>query len=120
MSTNQSESKIANPLRKGSSSAPLSGDAGSKETVVCLLKAVGGAPILKKQKWEFIRSKTFGHVAEFLKKHMQLDIQQQKQLFLYVNQSFAPALDATIGAVNDCFCTEGTLVISYSLTEAWG
>jgi ubiquitin-like protein ATG12 len=117
---NQSESKIANPVGTGLSSARQSGNARSNENVVCLLKAAGGAPILKRQRWEFPRSKTFGHIAEFLKKHMQLDIQQQKQLFLYVNQAFAPALDTTIGAVNDCFYTEGALVIHYSLTEAWG
>lgn len=91
---------------------------GSK--VVFLLKAAGGAPILKKKKWALPRARTMGHIVEFLKKYMKLDAQQQQQLFLYVNQSFAPALDTTIGSVNDCFSSEGTLVLHYSLTQAWG
>jgi ubiquitin-like protein ATG12 len=90
------------------------------EKIVFLLKAAGGAPILKKKKWALPRSKTIGHIAEFLKKYMQLDIEQQKQLFLYVNQTFAPAIDTTIGAVNDCFSSDGTLVLHYTLTPAWG
>jgi ubiquitin-like protein ATG12 len=80
-----------------------SGDSEGGSKVVFLLKAVGGAPILKKKKWALPRSKTIGHIVEFLKKFMQLDAQQQQQLFLYVNQSFAPAMDTTIGSVNDCF-----------------
>ncbi|CAF1171121.1 unnamed protein product [Rotaria sordida] len=93
-------------------------EGGSK--VVFLLKAAGGAPILKKKKWALPRTKTIGHIVEFLKKYMHLDTQQQQQLFLYVNQAFSPALDTTIGSVNDCFSSEGTLVLHYALTEAWG
>jgi ubiquitin-like protein ATG12 len=93
-------------------------EGGSK--VVFLLKAAGGAPILKKKKWALPRSKTMGHIVEFLKKYMQLDAQQQQQLFLYVNQAFSPALDTTIGSIYDCFSSEGTLVLHYSLTQAWG
>lgn len=97
-----------------------SGDAEGGSKVVFLLKAAGGAPILKKKKWALPRSKTMGHIAEFLKKYMQLDPQQQQQLFLYVNQAFAPAFDTTIGSVYDCFSSEGTLVLHYALTQAWG
>ena len=93
-------------------------EGGSK--VVFLLKAAGGAPILKKKKWALPRTKTMGHIVEFLKKYMQLDAQQQQQLFLYVNQAFAPAPDTTIGSVYDCFSSEGTLVLHYALTQAWG
>jgi ubiquitin-like protein ATG12 len=90
------------------------------EKIVFLLKSAGGAPILKRQKWALTRSKTIGHIAEFLKRYMQLDNEQQKQLFIYVNQAFAPAFDTTIGAVSDCFTSEGTLVLHYTLTPAWG
>jgi ubiquitin-like protein ATG12 len=96
----------------------MDSEGGSK--VVFLLKAAGGAPILKKKKWALPRTKTMGHIVEFLKKYMQLDAQQQQQLFLYVNQAFSPALDTTIGSVYDCFSSEGTLVLHYALTQAWG
>lgn len=104
----------------GSTRSGPNNDSESGAKVVFLLKAAGGAPILKKKKWALPRSKTIGHIVEFLKKYMQLDAQQQQQLFLYVNQAFSPALDTTIGSVNDCFSSEGTLVLHYALTEAWG
>lgn len=92
----------------------------SKEKIVFILRAAGGAPILKRKKWEVPRSKTIGYVANFLRNHLQLDSAAQDQLFLYVNQAFAPAFDTTIGAVNDCFNSDGALVIHYTLTPAWG
>ncbi|UJR29167.1 hypothetical protein I4U23_010381 [Adineta vaga] len=104
----------------GSIRNDISKDSEGGSKVVFLLKAAGGAPILKKKKWALPRSRTMGHIVEFLKKYMQLDAQQQQQVFLYVNQSFTPALDTTIGSVNDCFSSEGTLVLHYSLTQAWG
>lgn len=90
------------------------------EKIVLLLRAAGGAPILKRRRWVVPRSKTIGYVCDFLRNHLQLDNASQHQLFLYVNQSFAPALDATIGAVNDCFHSEGALVLHYTLSPAWG
>ena len=102
----------------GRTGANVDGDSGGK--VVFLLRPAGGAPILKRKKWTVPRSKTMGQVVEFLKKYLQLDPQEHHQLFLYVNQSFAPALDTTIGSVNDCFSSEGTLVLHYALAQAWG
>lgn len=103
-----------------SNSTRPNGESDNDEKIVFLLKAAGGAPILKKKKWALPRSKSIGHIAEFLKKYMTLDVEQQKQLLLYVNQAFAPAFDTTIGAVFDCFHSEGTLVLHYALTPAWG
>jgi ubiquitin-like protein ATG12 len=113
--TGNNEEPNLNAARFGPS---MDSEGGSK--VVFLLKAAGGAPILKKKKWALPRTKTMGHIVEFLKKYMQLDAQQQQQLFLYVNQAFSPALDTTIGSVYDCFSSEGTLVLHYALTQAWG
>ncbi|CAF0867303.1 unnamed protein product [Rotaria sp. Silwood1] len=126
---NENESPSTDPSNsavnkeEGDTSSARSGPSNDSEggaKVVFLLKAAGGAPILKKKKWALPRTKTIGHIVEFLKKYMQLDAQQQQQLFLYVNQAFAPALDTTIGSVNDSFSSEGTLVLHYSLTQAWG
>jgi len=107
-------------LNTNSTRSGANNDSESGSKVVFLLKAAGGAPILKKKKWALPRSKTMGHIVEFLRKYMQLDTQQQQQLFLYVNQAFSPALDTTIGSVYDCFSSEGTLVLHYALTQAWG
>eukprot|EP00966_Prymnesium_polylepis_P298869 6906137-Prymnesium_polylepis.2 len=41
--------------------------------------------------------------------------------FLYCNQSFAPAPDATIGDVALCFhSNDGVLILNYCLSPAWG
>lgn len=101
-------------------STRYSGDCEGGDKIVFLLHAAGGAPILKKKRWSLSRTKTIGHIVEFLKKYMKLTIEEQKQLVLYVNQTFAPAFDTTIGAVNDCFNSEGILVLHYALTPAWG
>ena len=111
------ESKTVNFDDIDSNSAHSTGDS---EKIVFLLRAAGGAPMLKRKKWALPRTKTVSHITEFLKKYMQLDTEQQKQLVLYVNQAFAPAVDTTIGAINDCFSGEGTLVLHYALTPAWG
>ncbi|CAF1107059.1 unnamed protein product [Rotaria sordida] len=118
--SDKTEFKTVNFDETNLSSTRPSGDSENDGKIVFLLKAAGGAPILKKKKWALPRSKTIGHIVEFLKKYMQLDVEQQKQLFLYVNQTFAPAFDTTIGAVNDCFNSEGILVLHYTFTPAWG
>ena len=79
---------------------------------------VGNAPILKKTKFSLDRSKNVKWVAEWLKKYMKLDIKEQ--LFLYVNQEFAPSLDTEIGTIFDCFGLSNTLIFHYCTTPAWG
>ncbi|KAK3576528.1 hypothetical protein CHS0354_018023 [Potamilus streckersoni] len=83
-----------------------------------LLKAAGDAPIMKKKKWAVERNKTVYWVADFIKKY--LKCQQSDSLFIYVNQSFAPAPDSEIGTVFDCFGSDGKLVLHYCKTQAWG
>ncbi|KAL3847598.1 hypothetical protein ACJMK2_018501 [Sinanodonta woodiana] len=83
-----------------------------------LLKAAGDAPIMKKKKWAVERSKTVNWVAEFIKKYIKC--QPSESLFVYVNQSFAPAPDSEIGTVFDCFGSDGKLVLHYCKTQAWG
>jgi ubiquitin-like protein ATG12 len=118
--TDLSMSKTVNLDEPNSARPGPTVDSESVGKVVFLLKSVGGARVLKKKKWALPRSKTMGHIAEFLKKYMKLDVNEQQQLVLYVNQAFAPAQDTTLGAVNDCFNSEGTLVLHYALTQAWG
>ena len=83
-----------------------------------LFKAAGAAPILKSKKWQVETTKTIAWVTHFLRKVLKLNTQES--LFVYINQSFAPALDRKIGDLYDCFETNGSLVLSYALTPAWG
>lgn len=83
-----------------------------------LLKNVGDAPILTQKKWAVPRTKTVSELTEFLRRLLRSE--QSQTLFLYVQQSFAPAPDVEIGSLHDCFGANGKLVFQYCLTPAWG
>lgn len=83
-----------------------------------MLKAVGNAPILKKKKFLLERTKSVHYIIDWLKKYMKLDAKEQ--LFLYVNQEFAPSPDAEIGTIYDCFKTGNNVIFHYCTTPAWG
>lgn len=83
-----------------------------------LLKAVGNAPILKKKKFLLERTKNVNFIIDWLKKYMKLD--PKEQLFLYVNQEFAPSPDAEIGTIYDCFHVGNNVIFHYCTTPAWG
>ncbi|KAG9508734.1 Ubiquitin-like protein ATG12, partial [Fragariocoptes setiger] len=83
-----------------------------------LLKATGDAPIMNKRKWAIESYKKVSSVIEFIRKYISLG--PSESLFIYVNQSFAPALDQTIENLYDCFESDGKLVLYYAKTQAWG
>ncbi|KAH3778735.1 hypothetical protein DPMN_180206 [Dreissena polymorpha] len=87
-------------------------------SVNVLLKAAGDAPILKKKKYTLERNKRIAYISTFLSKLIKLE--SGESIFLYVNQSFAPALDSEVGSVFDCFGSDGKLVLHYCKSQAWG
>ncbi|KAL4224609.1 Ubiquitin-like protein [Mactra antiquata] len=90
----------------------------NKLKVDVLLKPAGDAPIMKKKKWAVERHKKVAYIADFIKKFIKMDMGES--LFLYVNQSFSPALDTEVGCVYDCFGSDGKLVLHYCKSQAWG
>ncbi|VDI01321.1 ubiquitin-like protein ATG12 [Mytilus galloprovincialis] len=89
-----------------------------EKEVDVLLKAAGDAPIMKKKKWSVDRNKRVSWISEFIKKYLKFE--PTESMFLYVNQSFAPAPDTEVGSVFDCFGSDGKLVLHYCKTQAWG
>ncbi|KAG7171002.1 ubiquitin-like protein ATG12 [Homarus americanus] len=83
-----------------------------------LLKATGDAPIMRKKKWAVEGEKPVGWVTEFIRKYLKLDASDT--LFVYVNQSFAPAPDQIIRNLYESFGSDGKLVLHYCKTQAWG
>ncbi|KAI0236970.1 Ubiquitin-like protein ATG12 [Lamellibrachia satsuma] len=83
-----------------------------------LLKATGGAPIMKKAKWSVETSKTMSWIIDFLRRYIKCE--QQQSIFVYVNQSFAPSLDVSVGVLYECFGSDGKLILHYCMTQAWG
>ncbi|KAH0546332.1 autophagy protein 12-like [Cotesia glomerata] len=97
----------------GSQSAPK-----DKTKIDILLKATGNAPIMKKKKWAVSPEQHIGWISEFIKKYLKLDANER--LFLYINQTFAPAPDQTVKNLYDCYGTDGKLIIHYCKSQAWG
>lgn len=92
------------------------GDARKKIDV--LLKAVGDTPIMRTKKWAVERTRTIQGLVDFIKKFLKL--MASEQLFIYVNQSFAPSPDQEVGTLYECFGSDGKLVLHYCKTQAWG
>jgi len=84
------------------------------------LRAVGDAPIMKKRRWMVERARTVGWVTAFIRKYLNMDNEQSQTLFIYVNQCFAPSADQTLDNLFNCFAAENSLVLHYSLVQAWG
>jgi ubiquitin-like protein ATG12 len=49
-----------------------------------------------------------------------MKLEPKEQLFLYVNQEFAPSPDTEIGTIYDCFKVSNYIIIYYCITPAWG
>ncbi|GFO02513.1 ubiquitin-like protein atg12 [Plakobranchus ocellatus] len=114
---NSKDPKSAND----STSKPASSSSAKQKNpmkVDILLKHAGDAPIMNKRKWTVDRTKKISWVADFIKKYIKSD--STESLFLYVNQSFAPAPDTDLGSIFDCFGSDGKLVLHYCRTQAWG
>eukprot|EP00937_MAST-01D_sp_MAST-1D-sp2_P007243 g7243.t1 len=82
------------------------------------LRPVGGAPIMKKNKFLVRGEDTFLAVQKFL--HKMLRIKEGEPLFLFCNSAFAPAPDEEIRSLFECFQVNNELVINYQIAGAWG
>ncbi|KAK3551254.1 hypothetical protein QTP70_013974 [Hemibagrus guttatus] len=89
-----------------------------KKKIDVLLKAVGDTPIMKTKKWAVERGRTIQSLAQFISRFLKLE--PSEQLFIYVNQSFAPSPDQEVGVLFDCFGSDGKLVLHYCKSQAWG
>nr|XP_044990410.1 ubiquitin-like protein ATG12 isoform X1 [Jaculus jaculus] len=69
----------------------------TKKKIDILLKAVGDTPIMKTKKWAVERTRTIQGLIDFIKKFLKLVASEQ--LFIYVNQSFAPSPDQEVGTL---------------------
>ncbi|XP_023035009.1 autophagy protein 12-like [Drosophila willistoni] len=89
-----------------------------KDKICILLNATGNVPIIKKRTWTVDPNKTVSWIQKFIHKYLKLDASEQ--IFLYVNQTFAPAPDQIIKNLYDCHGTNGKLVLYYCKNQAWG
>lgn len=90
----------------------------TKRKIDVLLKAVGDTPIMKNKKWTIERNRTVQGLMDFIKKYLKMETSEQ--MFIYVNQSFAPSPDQEVGILYECFGSDGKLVLHYCKSQAWG
>lgn len=89
-----------------------------KSKIDILLKATGNAPIMKKKKWTVSQDYSIGRISDFIRRYLKLD--SNEKLFLYVNQTFAPAPDQIVKNLYDCYGADGKLILHYCKSQAWG
>ncbi|XP_023671211.1 ubiquitin-like protein ATG12 [Paramormyrops kingsleyae] len=115
------ESPTDNPKDEPSAVQSPPEDIGSneeKKKIDVLLKAVGDTPIMKTKKWAVERGRTVQSLSLFISRFLKLE--PSEQLFIYVNQSFAPSPDQEVGVLFECFGSDGKLVLHYCKSQAWG
>ncbi|KAI6202675.1 Ubiquitin-like protein ATG12 [Aphelenchoides fujianensis] len=99
--------------------AAMSAEPPAPSKITVLLKAVGNTPILKQKNWNVDPTRTVAWLVSFVKTQLQLG--PADSLFVFVNQSFSPSPDHTVGDLHNCYAPGAQkLVIQYSTTNAWG
>lgn len=112
------ESPIETQKEESQPPADDSTTSDDKKKIDVLLKAVGDTPIMKTKKWTVDRVRTIQSLSQFISRFLKLD--GTEQLFIYVNQSFAPSPDQEVGMLFDCFGSDNKLVLHYCKSQAWG
>lgn len=82
-------------LPRDAASALASAGEYPTEKVTVHFKAVGSAPTLRKEVCKISSTQRFETVVSYLRR--MLKVGQMDSVFLYVNSSFAPALDEIVG-----------------------
>ncbi|KAB8074517.1 autophagy-related protein 12 [Aspergillus leporis] len=86
--------------------------------VTVRFQPLASAPILKNRVFKISASQKFETVVKFLRK--KLDCKETDSVFCYVNSVFAPGLDEGVGGLWRCFKVDDQLIVSYSMTPAFG
>ncbi|KAI3361120.1 hypothetical protein L3Q82_013311 [Scortum barcoo] len=66
---------------------------------------------MKTKKWAVDRGRTVQSLAQFISRFLKLDANEQ--LFIYVNQSFAPSPDQDVGVLFDVSTYKPVLITHY-------
>ncbi|KAK3316228.1 ubiquitin-like autophagy protein Apg12-domain-containing protein [Apodospora peruviana] len=90
-----------------------------QEKIVVRFRSVGAVPTLRRELVKVVSAHKFEAVVTYLRKA--LKVQETESVFLYINSTFAPALDEVVGNLWRCFKdSNNQLNVSYSMTPAFG
>ncbi|KAL1306172.1 hypothetical protein AAFC00_004275 [Neodothiora populina] len=94
------------------------GRAGVPERITIHLKSLPNTPAMKQPRFKCDSLRNFEYVVLFLRRR--LKVKDDESVCCYINSVFAPGLDEGIGNLWRCFKINDELVVSYSLTQAFG
>ncbi|CAK1354379.1 Ubiquitin-like protein ATG12 [Cercospora beticola] len=86
--------------------------------VTIRLSPLPNTPQLRQPRFRCSSNQRFEHIVRFLRR--KLGLKDHESVFCYVNSVFAPGLDEGVGNLWRCFKTGDELVVSYSITQAFG
>jgi len=86
--------------------------------VTIRLSPLPNTPQLKQPRFKCFSNQRFEYIVRFLRK--KLSLKDHESVFCYVNSVFSPSLDEGVGNLWRCFKTGDELVVSYSITQAFG
>ncbi|CAD6502353.1 BgTH12-04946 [Blumeria graminis f. sp. triticale] len=90
-----------------------------KAKVTVHFNAIGSAPLLRQNLCKISSTQRFEAIVAYLRRT--LKVAPSESVFLYVNNSFAPALDEVVGNLHRCFKdSKDQLAVTYSMTPAFG
>ncbi|KAK4187186.1 Ubiquitin-like protein atg12 [Podospora australis] len=90
-----------------------------REKVTIRFRPVGAASVFRRDRVNVLSEWKFESVVSFVRK--QLKVTESDSVFLYINSTFAPALDEVVGNLWRCFKDANDyLNVSYSITPAFG
>ncbi|GAM89838.1 hypothetical protein ANO11243_078770 [Dothideomycetidae sp. 11243] len=82
------------------------------------LSPLPATPSLRQPRFKISSTQRFEAVVRFLRR--KLALKDHESVFCYVNSCFAPGLDEGVGNLWRCFKVGEELVVSYSVTQAFG
>ncbi|CAI8045476.1 Autophagy protein 12-like [Geodia barretti] len=88
------------------------------EKITVSLSPIGNAPALKQKRFAVSREKNIGWLNQWLRKNLKCDAADS--VFVYIQNSFSPALDTDLGSLYDCYGSNGKLTLAYSKMRAYG
>ncbi|GAB7335507.1 hypothetical protein MBLNU13_g07855t1 [Cladosporium sp. NU13] len=90
----------------------------NKAKVTIRLSPLPNTPSLRQPRFKCSSNQRFESIVRFLRR--KLGLGEHEGVFCYVNSVFAPGLDEGVGNLWRCFKTGEELVVSYSVTQAFG
>lgn len=86
--------------------------------VIVVFKNGPNTPLIEQKKVQIPTTTTVGELIDILRKRLRLS--PDESLFVYVMQSFCPSPLQDIGTLNECYGSNGKLILHYCKSEVWG